>query len=312
VGTAYSQVFTVSGGVPPFTWTLVSGTQELKMSTVNNTGVLSGTPVTSGSFQLGMRVQDSAGQANGTVLAWTVNPAPPTMSITVTQPTALIDQPVPRASLGQPYPAALNATYRLTFTPSTAMPADYNNNDVQFVTGGNMSPSVAFPANSTASVTLPAVQLGSVWGTITVQLASLTMAGTGQNVPLPSPVPSVAITVPRLAPIITPGSVKIIDITSSSFQVVLDASSTPRDLTSGAFVFTAASGTQLNGCTPNCTVQFSNDAATWFSSSNGVANGGAFSLTVPFTFSGDTSVIGTVSVTLTNSAGTSAAVAGGK
>lgn len=102
------------------------------------------------------------------------------------------------------------------------------------------------------------------------------MVGTTQTVPFPESPPNVKITVLRLAPIIVPGSVKITNVTSSGFQVVLDASSTPRDLTSGAFVFTAASGTQLNGCTPNCTVPFGNDAATWFASGTGATNAARF------------------------------------
>jgi hypothetical protein len=106
--------------------------------------------------------------------------------------------------------------------------------------------------------------------------------------------------------------VKITNVTSTGFQVFLDASSTTRDLSSGTFVFTAAPGAQMNGCTPNCTVSFGADAAAWFASSAGVSNGGATSLTVPFTFSGDTSVIGTVAVTLTNSVGMSSPVSGGR
>ena len=95
-----------------------------------------------------------------------------------------------------------------------------------------------------------------------------------------------------------PGSVKIQSITSSGFQVFLDANSTPRDLVSGALTFTAASGAQLTGCTPNCTFQLSTDpnVTAWFASTNatGVANGGAYSLTVPFTFTGDTNAIATL------------------
>jgi hypothetical protein len=122
----------------------------------------------------------------------------------------------------------------------------------------------------------------------------------------------VIITVPRLVPVIVPGSVKITNITASGFQVFLDASSTPRDLTSANFTFTAASGTQLNGT--SFTVSLTSTAAPWFDPGNAtaVSNGGAFSLTIPFTFSGDTSAIGSVSVTLTNSVGTSAPQSGGR
>jgi len=310
LGVAYSQTFTASGGTPPLTWSLVSGTQDLTMTTSGNNGVLAGTPKTAGAFQLTVRVQDSLGQASAAVLAWTVNPALPPISITAPQPTTISDQPVPQASLGTGYPVALNATYQLMFTSTPSLGAGYT--AVQFVTGGTTSPTIAIPANSTTPVNLPAVQLGSVAGTITVQLASLTVAGTSQTVPLPSPVPSFPITVPRLAPIIVPGSVKITSVTSSGFQVFLDASSTPRDLTSANVTFTAASGTTLNGT--SFTISLTSAATPWFDPANatGVANGGALSLTLPFTFTGSTSALGTASVTLTNSVGTSAAVSGGQ
>ena len=256
-------------------------------------------------------VTDSVGGQAAAILTLTVNPALPPITITVTQPTTISDQPAPQMSLGTGYPVALNGTYRLTFTPNAAgLDASFTNTAVQFVTGGTTSPSIAIPANSTAAVTLPAVQLGTVAGTITVQLASLTVAGTGQAVPLPSPVPSVGITVPRLAPIIVPGSVKITSITSSGFQVFLDASSTPRDLSSASVSFTAAAGTTLNGT--QFTVSLTAPAGAWFVPANANPNGGAFSLTMPFTFTGDTSSLGTVSVTLTNSVGTSIAQSGGK
>jgi len=310
-GTPYSQTFTATGGAAPFTWSLVSGTQELTMTASGNNGILSGTPKTAGAFTLTVRVQDGAGQANATVLTWAVNPPAPPISITVTAPATISDQPVPSVTLGA-YPVALNGTFRLSFTPNAAgLPANFTNSAVQFVSGGITSP-LAIPANSTTPVTLPAVQLGTVAGTITVQLTSLTIASTGQAVPLPTPAPSQTITVPRLAPVIVPGSVKITNITSSGFQVVLDASSTPRDLSGANLVFTAASGTQLSG-TQTFTVSLTSVAGPWFDPANAaaVASGSAFTLTIPFIYSGDTSALGSVSVTLTNSVGTSTAVSGG-
>ncbi len=90
----------------------------------------------------------------------------------------------------------------------------------------------------------------------------------------------------------------------------LDASSTPRDLNSANVTFTAAAGAQLNGL--SFTVALSPKAADWFGSAAGAASGGAFSMQIPFNYSGDTSAIGSVSVTLVNSVGLSAPVSGGK
>jgi hypothetical protein len=118
--------------------------------------------------------------------------------------------------------------------------------------------------------------------------------------------------VPLLAPVIASGSVTITNLTSTGFNVELDAYSTSRDLASATFSFQAASGTQLNGTT-SFSVSLSSVAPGWFSSTSGLSNGGSFHLIVPFTFSGDTSVFGSnsVTVTLTNSVGTSSSVTGG-
>jgi hypothetical protein len=268
--------------------------------------VISGTTKTPDTYQL--TVQDSGSQsANASVVVYPL----PSIAITAAQPTTPADQPAPQLLLAQTYPFALTGTFTLAFAPNApGLPAGYN--DVQFPTGGGTF-QVTIPANSnTPNPPIPPIQLGSVAGDIIGTFGTLSMAGSGQPVPFPGQAPTVKITVPALPPIIVPGSVRITNVTASGFQVFLDASSTTRDLTSGAFVFTAASGTQMNGCTPSCTVSFANEAAAWFASSAGVLNGGTTSLSVPFAFSGDTSVIGTVAVTLTNSVGTSAPVSGGK
>jgi hypothetical protein len=258
-------------------------------------------------------VQDSSSptSATATVLSLTVLAAP-APSITVTQPSTLTDQPAPQFTLSPPYPLALSATFSLTFTSNAAnLPANYINPDVKFIGGSTTAGPFTIPANSSAAMLLPAIQLGTVAGIITVSLATLTTSA-GQSV-LPANPVTTTITVGRFAPTIVPGSVKIVNITSTGFSVFLDGTSTPRDLTSASLTFTAASGDQLNGT--QFTVSLTAAATAWFSdtgANRGVANGGAFSLTLPFNYSGDTTAIGTVSVTVTNSVGTSGAVSGGR
>jgi hypothetical protein len=142
-----------------------------------------------------------------------------------------------------------------------------------------------------------AIQQGTTAGTIVVTLTRL-VAGT-TNV-LPQPNPSLSVTVPRLVPG-TPGSLQITNQTSTGFSVQFDAYSTPRDLSNVTFTFQAASGAQLQGTS----FSFPLDGTSWFSSTQGQANGGSFSVTMPFTFSGDTSALGSVTVTLSNSVGSS-------
>jgi Bacterial Ig-like domain (group 3) len=55
VNTPYSQTFTASGGTPPMTWSLVSGTSELSVTTSANNGILAGTPRTAGTADRPMR-----------------------------------------------------------------------------------------------------------------------------------------------------------------------------------------------------------------------------------------------------------------
>jgi hypothetical protein len=227
----------------------------------------------------------------------------------VTQPATPADQPAPQATLGLAYPVALNATFSLSFKANASnLPTPFVNSAVQFAGGGTTSPVISIPANSTAAVVLPKVQIGTVAGTITVTLATLTTAA-GQSV-IPASPPTTTITVPQLAPIIVPGSVKITGVTSSGFTVFLNASATTRELISASVTFSAASGTQLTGTT--FTVQLGTPATNWFTSSAGGTNGGSFGLTLPFSYSGDPAAIGTVSVTLTNAIGTSTAVTGGR
>jgi large repetitive protein len=86
VGTPYTTtLFTAQGGNAPYTWSIVSGNSDgLTMSTVNNQGVLSGTPQTSqGSpFSFQVQVQDSKGQT-----------AQQTYSLFVTSPALQIASP---------------------------------------------------------------------------------------------------------------------------------------------------------------------------------------------------------------------------
>jgi hypothetical protein len=116
------------------------------------------------------------------------------------------------------------------------------------------------------------------------------------------------VTIAPLAPIIEAGSVQITNVTSTGFDVELVATSTTLDLKSATFTFAPAAGAQISG-TSTFTADVSTLLPAWLTSSN-YQYGGAFSLSIPFTISGPASAIGSVSVTLTNSVGTSPAVSG--
>jgi hypothetical protein len=207
----------------------------------------------------------------------------------------------------------LTGTLAISFEADSSdanTPPGYQDPNIVFVSTGATTIPFTIAANSkTATLgSNGAIQQGTVAGTITVTMTSL-LAGTA-NV-LPKPAPTITIAVPRLAPVIAAGSVKIASLTSTGFDVDLNAFSTSRDLQEATFVFTGASGTTLSGQS-SFQVSFSSAAASYFGGSTGLKNGGSFGLTVHFTYSGDTSVIsgGSVAVTVSNSVGTSSEVTG--
>jgi hypothetical protein len=191
----------------------------------------------------------------------------------------------------------------LTFQPNASgLPAGYIDPATQFASGGRGVEFVVPVGAST--VTLPQgglVQQGTVAGTITVTLTALSSGGTNL---LPANPPSRSIVVAGLPPVIYANSLQITNKSETAFNVEFNAYSTARDLTSVTFAFSPASGAVLNGTT-SFTVPLDSIGPQWFGSPTGLSSGAAFHLATPFTISGDSSAIGSVSVTLTNSVGTS-------
>jgi hypothetical protein len=201
--------------------------------------------------------------------------------------------------LSQAHASDLSGTLTLSFAPSAAdLPAPYVNPGVCFTTVSScaatpeISTTFTIPAGSTVLI-LPSIQTGTVAGTITLTVT------TANSTPVTG-----GVLVPAAVPVIEADSLQITDLTSTGFVLELVADSTPRDLQSATFTFNAANGTQLTGPT-TFTIELGSLLSQWFSSSEGQSYGSLFSLTVPFSLSGSTSAIGSVSVTLTNSVGTS-------
>lgn len=64
VGTAYTETLTASGGTPPYTWSLPTGTLPPGLNGDPNTGVISGTPKTAGSYPFTVVATDADGVAS--------------------------------------------------------------------------------------------------------------------------------------------------------------------------------------------------------------------------------------------------------
>ena len=93
--------------------------------------------------------------------------------------------------------------------------------------------------------------------------------------------------------------------TSTGFTVTIVGYSNTRDVSQAVFTFTAASGANLQ--TGQVTVALSSAFSAWYQSAASAPYGSQFTLTQPFTVTGNQQAVTSVSVTLTNSVGTSAA-----
>ena len=76
VGTAYNFQLTASGGVPPYTWAVTSGSTLPAGLALSSAGVVSGTPTTSGTFNPSIAVTDET--TSNTIsepVSFTINPS---------------------------------------------------------------------------------------------------------------------------------------------------------------------------------------------------------------------------------------------
>lgn len=75
-GIAYSQTFTASGGTGPYSFSLVSGALPIGMS-MSSSGVFSGTPASTGTYNFNVRATDSFGSTGDKAYSLVVNGAAP-------------------------------------------------------------------------------------------------------------------------------------------------------------------------------------------------------------------------------------------
>ncbi len=98
VGVAYSTSLVASGGVTPYSWSIVAGALPAGLSISPTTGVISGVPTTMGTSNFTVQVKDSLG-AKATAAA----------SITINSPLAITNT-LPNGTVGVSYSATISAT----------------------------------------------------------------------------------------------------------------------------------------------------------------------------------------------------------
>jgi large repetitive protein len=103
VGIAYSTSLLASGGVTPYSWSIVAGTLPVGLSISSTTGVISGTPGASGTSNFTVQVKDSTGAT-----------ATAAVSITIVDTLSLAGGPQPQGKVGVLYSTALAASGGIT------------------------------------------------------------------------------------------------------------------------------------------------------------------------------------------------------
>jgi hypothetical protein len=143
-----------------------------------------------------------------------------------------------------------------------------------------------------------AVILGTVAGTITLQVTALDSGGTSL---LPASPLTRTIVVDPAVPVIT--SVALQQVTGG-INVVVTGYSNTREVSSGLFHFSVSTGNTLSQA--DITVQLGSAYTVWFSNSLANATGGQFKLTMPFAVTqGNGTAVTSVQVTLNNVKGAS-------
>ncbi len=69
ISNAYSATLEGTGGVPPYNWTITSGSLPSGLSLNATTGVISGTPISTGTFSFHVALSDSEEEATGANLS---------------------------------------------------------------------------------------------------------------------------------------------------------------------------------------------------------------------------------------------------
>jgi len=296
----YSLTLGVSGGSPPYTWSVSAGSLPGGLALNSSSGTISGTPSAAANSTFTVRVSDTTATSTTRQFQLSINSSPDFVLSGVSDSVEPAQQPTLEITLSSAHTSPTSGQLSLRFTSTADVARD--DSAIQFSTGGRVV-KFAVPANGTRAVfsngaTSIAFQTGTVSGTIELTVSGETGGPSGG--PLPSVIRTV--TVSRRAPAIT--RLNIASRNASGFELAITGFSTPRSLTQAVFRFTAVQGANLE--TSTVTLNLTTAATSWFQNQTAASLGGLFRLLVPFSVQGEVSAIQSASVTLTNGEGTSA------
>ena len=303
-GVPYALDVSAAGGRAPYQWSLTAPAFLSLLETGSASARVSGTPPAAGTSAFTVTLADACQSPAATLSCNLTASAKPVPQISFTVGSIMDPLQTVRTEvrLSEPSPVPLVADLVLTFTPNAFGLTD--NPRVQFLdpaaTNSGRRLRITIPAGS-VSTQVP-VQPDIVAGLIRIELASM-FAGE-QNL-VAAPYPATEITVPRMAPVIT--SLAIERDTGSSFDIVIGGYSTPRDMTTVAVTFSARPGKTIDEPS-TITVQLADLFRTYYNSAASLAGGSSFSgLRLPVSIDGVQDAVGSISVVLTNGAGSSKA-----
>jgi hypothetical protein len=295
-GTAFSQILAATGGTTPYTWSL-AGNLPPGLALNTSTGQISGTPTVPGAYNFTINIADSRTQTASVPFSQTITVAGVTIGGITTTSTSAQQIPV-NVTLANPYTVPITGTLTMVFTSAVGA----TDPSIQFSTGG-LTTNFTIPAGTTQAVFGTQQSVLVITGTVAGSIAITAAVQAGGAIVTPATAPSITTTIAKAAPVITGVT---LTASGSSLIVAVTGYSNTRDMTSGTFQFIAAAGSTLNAApiTENLAATFS----AFYQSSASTNFGSQFTFSIPFSFTGSINAIGSVSVQLINSAGTSAAV----